>query len=574
MEYKQEIKICQNCKKDFTIEGDDFNFYEKIKVPPPTFCPECRMQRRFAWRNERSFYRNKCALSGKDLISCFSKDSGVIVYDRDLWWSDDWDPMTFSVNYDFSKPFFEQFYTFFRQVPEPAIFNARTINSQYAQHTGDFKNGYLVCASWGGENVSYSARINDVKDSMDLFVVSNSELCYELVASNKCFKVSFSQNVEECNNSSFLFECRGCSDCFGCTNLRSKSYHIFNKPYKREDYLKKIEEMNLGNRKQLEKTIVRFNEIKNETFRKYANITNSPLVTGDNIANSYNCKECFDIYGDSKDCKFIQNAAKHLKDSYDSYGVGASAELLYEVFDSGVQGSKFCFGAAIYGGHSIYYSYNCHGCQNCFACIGLRNRQYCIFNKQYLKEEYEKEIVKIIKHMNDMPYIDNKGKIYRYGEFFPVELSPFSYNEAISQEYFPLTKEQAIEQGYKWKDKEERNYSIDIKTKDIPESIKETDENIVGKVIQCSHKGVCNEQCTEVFKIIQNEFLFYKRMNLPIPDLCPNCRHYERLAKRNPMKLWHRKCMKPGCSNEFETAYAPDRPEIVYCERCYQQEVY
>ncbi len=32
--------------------------------------------------------------------------------------------------------------------------------------------------------------------------------------------------------------------------------------------------------------------------------------------------------------------------------------------------------------------------------------------------------------------------------------------------------------------------------------------------------------------------------------------------------------MKEGCQNEFETSYAPDRPEIVYCERCYQQEVY
>ncbi|KKT07962.1 MAG: hypothetical protein UV85_C0003G0087 [Candidatus Nomurabacteria bacterium GW2011_GWB1_43_19] len=32
---KQEIKTCQNCKKDFMIEPEDFNFYEKIKVPPP-----------------------------------------------------------------------------------------------------------------------------------------------------------------------------------------------------------------------------------------------------------------------------------------------------------------------------------------------------------------------------------------------------------------------------------------------------------------------------------------------------------------------------------------------------------
>ena len=69
--------------------------------------------------------------------------------------------------------------------------------------------------------------------------------------------------------------------------------------------------------------------------------------------------------------------------------------------------------------------------------------------------------------MNDMPYIDKKGRIYRYGEFFPSELSPFCYNETIAQEYFPLTKEEATEQGYKWKEKEERNYNIDIKTKDI-----------------------------------------------------------------------------------------------------------
>ncbi|KKP59766.1 MAG: hypothetical protein UR55_C0020G0001, partial [Candidatus Nomurabacteria bacterium GW2011_GWF1_34_20] len=53
-----------------------------------------------------------------------------------------------------------------------------------------------------------------------------------------------------------------------------------------------------------------------------------------------------------------------------------------------------------------------------------------------------------------------------------------------------------------------------------------------------------------------------------------NCRHYERLSQRNPMKLWHRSCMKEGCTNEFETSYAPERSEIVYCEKCYQQEVY
>jgi hypothetical protein len=175
--------------------------------------------------------------------------------------------------------------------------------------------------------------------------------------------------------------------------------------------------------------------------------------------------------------------------------------------------------------------------------------------------------------MSDMPYIDSKGKIYKYGEFFPSELSPFAYNETIAQEYFPVSKEQAIQQGYKWKDKEERNYKIDIKTEDIPDNINETTEDILGKVIECAHLGNCNQQCTEAFKIIPEELAFYKRMGLSLPHLCPNCRHYERLAQRNPLKLWHRSCMNKDCNNKFETSYAPERPEIVYCEKCYQQEV-
>jgi hypothetical protein len=176
--------------------------------------------------------------------------------------------------------------------------------------------------------------------------------------------------------------------------------------------------------------------------------------------------------------------------------------------------------------------------------------------------------------MNDMPYIDSKGRVYKYGEFFPMELSPFAYNETIAQEYFPLTKKEASEQGYKWKDREERKYTIDIKNEDIPDNIKEVDESILGKVIECSNKGNEQTQCTEAFKIIPNELQFYQRMNLPLPRFCPNCRHYNRLKQRNPLKLWHRTCMKEGCTNTFETSYAPERPEIVYCEGCYQREVY
>ena len=104
-----ETKVCQNCKKDFTIEPDDFNFYQKIKVPPPTFCPDCRFQRRLLFRNNRVFYRRECGMCKKNLLTIYSKDKPYTIYCRECWLSDKWDPLSYGKEHDFSVPFFTQF---------------------------------------------------------------------------------------------------------------------------------------------------------------------------------------------------------------------------------------------------------------------------------------------------------------------------------------------------------------------------------------------------------------------------------------------------------------------------------
>jgi hypothetical protein len=78
-----------------------------------------------------------------------------------------------------------------------------------------------------------------------------------------------------------------------------------------------------------------------------------------------------------------------------------------------------------------------------FGCAKLRHKKYCILNKQYSKEEYYEMVEKVKKHMNEMPYVDKKGRVYKYGEFFPAELSPFGYNETLAHDFFPLEKEEA-----------------------------------------------------------------------------------------------------------------------------------
>ena len=584
MDKSSEIKNCQNCKKDFVIEQEDFKFYEKIKVPPPTFCPECRAQRRMSWRNVRNLYKRNDNFSSNKIISVYSKDIKLKIVEQKEWHGDGWDPLSFGMEYDFSKSFFEQFNELLKNTPLPNISTINCKNSEYVNMLVDSKNCYLVFSSSGNQDCCYSEGINNCQNCYDVLSSFNNNYICESINCNNSFNLTHSLSSSNCIDSSFLYDCNNCSSCFGCWNLRNKKYCIFNEQFSREEYFKKINLFNLGSYKNRLEIRNIYNQKVQKSIRKFANIVKSENVTGDDIQNSKNCFNVFDI-SESLNSKYVWRTLGGK--SFNSYdiSVGLNNELCYESCGVGLSVSAYNTSFAIGAGDSSYCSYIqfcLSGCKNLFGCVGLKNKSYCILNKQYTKEEYEELVPKIIKHMNDMPYIDSKGRIYKYGEFFPSELSPFCYNETIAQEYFPLTKEQALEQGYKWKEKEERNYTIDIKNEDIPDDISNVSEDIINKVIECHHStsswqvknGECNEQCTEAFKIIEAEYQFYKRMNLPLPRLCPNCRHYQRLKQRNPLKLWHRKCMKPGCTNEFETSYAPERPEVVYCERCYQNEVY
>jgi len=60
------VRKCVSCKADFTIESDDFGFYEKINVPPPTWCPRCRLIRRMSWHGYQILYKRKCDFTGEE----------------------------------------------------------------------------------------------------------------------------------------------------------------------------------------------------------------------------------------------------------------------------------------------------------------------------------------------------------------------------------------------------------------------------------------------------------------------------------------------------------------------------
>jgi len=567
----QEIKQCQNCKQEFVIEPDDFAFYEKMKVPAPTFCPECRVIRRMTWRNERTLYHRKCDATGKDIITMFAPEQSLTVYERDYWWSDNWNQLASGRDYDFSKPFFQQFRELFERAPLPNLANSNTINSDYGNHNADMKNCYLAYASFKNEDLGYCYGMVNCKNCFDVYKGLNFTQCYEDVLGADMNRVLFSYDSDESVNCSFLYACKNMIDSLGCINMRSKSNCIFNQQYTKEEYVKERAKYDFGSYKGLANFKKDFAEFIKKYPRRYGFIQKSVNSVGDNILNCKNVYMGFDAYGGVEDGKYLIHCWDRLREAYDCYGSGANLSGAYEVVDTGLEATQNLFSVFTHVCQYTKYTYACQNSSHLFGCVGLRSKHYCILNKQYTREEYEALVPKIIAQMSEVPYIDKKGREYRYGEFFPTELSPFAYNETIAQEHYSKNKEEVLGAGLRWRDPDVKQYTVTLEPADLPDHIKDVSDDILNQVIRCEHDGKCNEQCTGAFKIIPSELQFYRAMNLALPRLCSNCRHYNRLHQRNPFKLWVRKCAK--CGEEIKTSYAPDRPEIVYCEQCYNNEV-
>lgn len=591
---QSENRTCQSCKTQFIIEAADFDFYKKIDVPTPTFCPQCRLIRRLVAYSKRVLYKRKCDMCGQVKFGMYHPENPAKVYCNECWWSDKWDGSQFARDYDFSVPFFEQFKKLLGEVPWMALgeHTPSIINSPYTNCATELKNCYLVFYADFVEDSYYCDSIDHSKDCLDSYIVTQSEKIFDSVNVNKCSNAYYCLDCEDSYNIYLSKNLVGCSDCFGCVNLRKKQYCIFNEQYTKEEYLKKLKEFNLGSRTSLAELQKKFLELAARFPVRFMHGRHNVDVTGDYTEGSKSCSYVFDSQNveDSKHC--LRVYMQPTRDCYDYCFYGNNATLLYECLKSGGDANNLKFSNGCFPGvrNLTYCSYVVTS-SDMFGCVAMRNKQYCILNKQYTKEEYEALVPKIIEQMKNLPYKSAAGHEYRYGEFFPIEFSPFMYNEGIAQEFFPLTKAEAVQKGLGWRDQEEKSYAISKPAEAIPDSIEGVDESVLKETFGCLHAASCNEQCTKAFKIVPQELALYKAANIPLPVLCPNCRFAGRLAKRNPLKLWLRTCACSGhetneyknvsahfhgdsaCPNQFESSYAPEGNEIVYCEQCYQAEV-
>ena len=537
--------ICTQCSQPLEWTAEDAALLKRIapsiaskyyEFPAPTRCSDCRRQRRYSFRNDRHLYKRSCSKTGREIISTASPDKPYPVYAIDVWYSDVYDPTEYGRDFDFSRPFFEQFTELARVVPRPASSVVNSENCDYTAFTLQSRNCFLTSRLYGSDEVHYSYLGIRSRSCMDCYNVTDCELCYECSDCSQCYQCIYTDRSKGSSDLKFCADMSSCQNCFGCVGLVQKQFYFFNQPLSKEEYLKKVSEWLDGTPESYAKALVAFREHQKKYPVRALNIFNSENVLGSTVFDSRNIYNSFDMVQseDTRYCTQCENS----KDIMD-VDFGTKAEVSYEVLSNGMSRSVY-FSYAVIGGNSdiLYSMVVLNGNQNCFGCVGIKKKSYCILNKQYTKEEYEALVPRIIEHMK---------KTGEWGQYFPAALSDANYNESCAMLVRPLTKEQALAQGFRWHDMDESA------------PVQAEGENIV----QCRETG-------RSFRLVPQELKFYAQLGLPRPTVHPDVRHNRRVALRNPYALHSSTCRK--CSKSIWTDQPEDR--IIYCIKCYLKEVY
>ncbi len=556
---------CRHCKQQFNVAEDDLAFLDRISptfagtkfpIPPPTLCPQCRQQRRLTFNNERSLYQRVCDQSGEKMISIYSPGKRNKVYNMPYWWSKEWDALDFGRDFDFTRPFFEQFGELLRDVPHPSLQTNYLLdeNSEYTNFAGSDKNCYLIFHADYNRDCYYGYGVKKCESCVDIYNVFDSELCYECIDCRNCYNLRYSQNCESSYESAFLHSCIGCKNCFCCMNLHQKEFCVFNEQLSPTDYRKFLAENPLTSRQSVQILRDRFEQFCLTLPHRHLRMVRTENSFGDHLMNCKNVTWSFNINDmwDGKYCYQLYNGAKNCMDLHQ---FGLNAELVYDSTCIGYNAYHVLFSNACNEQITrLHYCTYCYHVEELFGCVGVRHKKYCVFNKQYSKTDYEALVARIIPHMM------TTGE---WGEFFPSKLSSFGYNETAAIDWFPLGREQVTLEGWNWHD--EAKESSENRAKPLPDTISEIDNAVLEQALICEVTG-------RAYKLTTPELEFYRHQDIPAPTRCFHQRHMDRHARRNPRTIRLTNCS--NCNVEVHTCY-PEKPtRIIYCEKCYQQSAF
>ncbi len=544
-------RTCKITNKKFSVSELEQSLRAKFNAPLPDVCPDERMRHLMTFQNSCFLYLVKCDSCKQNTLSMWGENPAFPVFCQKCYRSDSWQPQEHTL--DLNRSFLEQFQELVNQSPHPArTLNEPIENSDYCNAATGLKNCYMSFEIGLAENCFYCHRTQYAKNCIDISLNQGGEFLYNCLACTDSYQVRWSEFAVKCSDSIFLYDCVDCTNCAFSTGLRHESFVFMNQQLTEEAYKKRINELNTGSYAKIQEYKKKFEKIKADYPKKSIIGLNNEQVSGNII---YNCKNAENSW-DARNSENIVNTlamwdTKDLLD-VDTYGFGA--ELIHSCVAAGGQVSNMQYCADCFtNNNNIMYSMGVTSSHDCFGCAYGKNMKYSILNKEYSPEEYASLRDAIITDMK------KRGE---YGQMFNKELVPFPYNLSTAYLNMPLTRQQAEGLGYKWTERSIPRISDD-QVFTPPDDIANTEwSDIEGKYLVCieSHRP---------FKIIQQEFLFYKKYNIPLPRIHPEIRFLKRYPKDIFFDLHEATCS--NCNKKVVSSMPAE--DKLLCDECYREKV-
>lgn len=546
----------QYCEGDFLITTEDIEFLRMLRAPASNYCPTCRRIRRMSFMNMARLFKRPCDVPGhtEQMISILTPECPFPVYDYEYFIGDVFDPFSFGTDWHEGDSPSETLFALRKVFPMPSFLNRdpSSINSEYSNGGRNNKNLYYAMGCYTTEDVWYSGMIGKSKEIMDAADVSDSEMVYEGVCVDYLYKTSFAYYSRDCSDSMFLFDCKNCSDCFGCVNLRNKRYCIWNEQKSKEEYeafMQSIRPLSYTYLKETKKAFWDF--VKTQPINASQNVA----VHNTTGTLSNHCEDAHDVTH-SENAKHVRHADGALghQDSMDLLFSGSS-ERVYQTINIGSRSSNVKFSVSSKFTTDSEFVFNSKNLSNCFMCFGLQNKSYCILNKQYSTEEYWPLVDKIKTDMLQ------RGE---WGECPDMRFSPQAYNFSMAGIHYPLPPEVVRELGGFTTTEPETNVGsmATVRAEDVPDTIEGIDDSILQKAILCEETG-------RPFRVIPTELAFYRKRGLPLPHIHPTVRMLTNVYLAPTGRKYDAVCQ--NCQKPMQAIFPEEKGFISYCETCYNQ---
>lgn len=437
------------------------------------------------------------------MITTFPPSTPFPVYKRSHWYSDKWQAPEMAV--DLNRSFFSQLKELQNQTPHfQMLGDDKSINSDFCDDVWECKDCYFSRSMAKCEKLYYSYRNLNCKNSFELTFCFDMEESYDCVYCMKCYNTQSSIFSRNCIDSAFLYDCRNCTNCFMSWNLRNAEYTILNKKYSKEEYERRLKEIKTGSRENFLKLKAEFDaHLQNDAVHRQDFNVNADNCEGNYLEKSKNCENCYLV----QETENVVGALRGLnfKDSTDISGL-MNGELCSGIAEAAdlynVQFAIYCFNCS-----DSQYIESCYDLQNCFGCVGLKKKKFCILNKEYPEAEYWVLREKIITKMKQ------DGE---YGKLFSPAFAYNGYNASLAAMYFPLSENEAKRAGYQW-EVDETTGQPTQSAESIPDQMPAVQDIITQQAFACS-------ETSRPFKFIPQEIDFHRRHQLPLSTLHPDVR--------------------------------------------------